>query len=129
MEAADKAEKNLASAETFETVEGCTASDLTGMKRSFFQNLSLWSGTSRETLFSHLMRPWLLGAYPAVIWATVACKSLQSCHQSLANNAIYRWFGSGVADWYQHCVQFRVSGSSLQLFTRDQRADQYSGSA
>lgn len=74
MEAVDNAEKNFATAETVETVEACTASELTGAKKSFFQNLSLWSGTSQESLFSHLMRPWLLGAYPAVIWATVACK-------------------------------------------------------
>ena len=45
-----------------------------GEKKTFLQNLSLWSGTTKESYFSHFLRPFLLVLYPAVAWATLACK-------------------------------------------------------
>jgi MFS family permease len=48
--------------------------ELTGTKKSYLRTLSLWSGTSEQSFFSHFMRPYLMIVYPAVIWATVTCK-------------------------------------------------------
>lgn len=46
---------------------------LIGTEKTFLQNLSLWSGTSNGSLLGHAMRPFLLCAYPAVVWSTIAC--------------------------------------------------------
>lgn len=50
--------------QTLERVESYDV--LIGTKKTFIQNLNLWSGTSRESLLSHAIRPFLLAAYPAV---------------------------------------------------------------
>lgn len=49
-----------------------------GTKKTWLQNFSLWSGTSRESYFSHFLRPFLLIAYPAVAWGALTCKQLPS---------------------------------------------------
>lgn len=49
-------------------------SELTGVKKSYLRTLSLWSGVSEQSFFSHFMRPYLMIVYPAVIWATITCK-------------------------------------------------------
>ncbi|KAK5046000.1 hypothetical protein LTR84_008787 [Exophiala bonariae] len=46
-------------------------SEVTGTKKSYLRTLSLWSGISEQSFFSHFMRPYLMIVYPAVIWATV----------------------------------------------------------
>jgi hypothetical protein len=56
---------------------------LTGQKKTYLQELSLWSGVSSESFFSHFLRPYLLGLFPAVFWATVACKSFRLPHWML----------------------------------------------
>jgi MFS family permease len=50
------------------------AQELTGLRKTYIQTLSLWSGVSEQSFFSHFMRPYLMIVYPAVIWATIACK-------------------------------------------------------
>ena len=68
--------KSAATSQIVEKVEDNNTTELSGTKKTFLENLSLWSGTSEESLVSHFMRPWLLGAYPAVTWATIACEYL-----------------------------------------------------
>jgi MFS family permease len=51
-----------------------SSAELIGMKKTLVQNLSLWSGTSKESYFSHFLRPFLLIVYPAVVWGILACK-------------------------------------------------------
>ena len=51
---------------------------LIGTKKTLMQNLSLWSGTSHESYFSHFLRPFLLIVYPAVARGALACKWLPS---------------------------------------------------
>lgn len=49
-------------------------SELTGVKKTYIQGLSLWSGVSEISFFSHFMRPYLMIVYPAIIWAMVTCE-------------------------------------------------------
>ena len=58
-----------------ETLQPASLQPSTGIKKNFLQNLSLWSGRSQESFFSHFMRPYLLGMYPAVFWATISCEN------------------------------------------------------
>jgi MFS family permease len=51
-----------------------SSTDLVGVKKTFLQTLSLWSGTSKESYLSHFLRPFLLVVYPAVVWGILACK-------------------------------------------------------
>ncbi|KAK4942089.1 hypothetical protein LTR10_018125 [Elasticomyces elasticus] len=46
-------------------------SQLTGVKKTYIQGLSLWSGVSEISFFSHFMRPYLMIVYPAIIWAMI----------------------------------------------------------
>ena len=43
-----------------------------GEKKTFWQDLSLWSGVTEESYLSHFLRPFLLVLYPAVAWALLA---------------------------------------------------------
>lgn len=51
-----------------------SSAELIGTKKTFLQNLSLWSGTTNESYLGHFLRPFLLIVYPAVIWGILACK-------------------------------------------------------
>jgi len=51
-----------------------SSAELSGTKKTFLQNLSLWSGTSKESYLSHFLRPFLLIVYPAVVWGILSCK-------------------------------------------------------
>jgi hypothetical protein len=51
-----------------------STSEVIGQKKTFLENLKLWSGTSNESYSSHFLRPFLLIAYPAVVWGIIACK-------------------------------------------------------
>ena len=58
-----------------EKVESYSSSaELSGTKKTLLQNLSLWSGLSKESYLSHFLRPFLLIVYPAVVWGILACK-------------------------------------------------------
>jgi MFS family permease len=81
----DDHKEPAATSEAIEKVATETRAELTGTKKSFFQDLSLWSGTGQESLLSHFMRPWLLCGYPAVTWATVACESCLQSVRAMAN--------------------------------------------
>jgi MFS family permease len=82
---ADDHKVPAATSEAVEKVATESRVELIGTKKSFFQDLSLWSGTGQESFLSHFMRPWLLCAYPAVTWATVACESRSQSMRSMAN--------------------------------------------
>ncbi|KAJ9614977.1 hypothetical protein H2200_001051 [Cladophialophora chaetospira] len=69
-EETEGAEK-YAGAQTVERVPTVMNSSIgANTKRSFVKNLSLWSGTSDQSILSHSLRPWLLSVYPAVFWGT-----------------------------------------------------------
>jgi MFS family permease len=57
--------------------------------KSWAQQMSLWSGVDRNCGYLTLFfRPFPLAAYPAVIWATISCKTpsfLVSARPKLAN--------------------------------------------
>ena len=66
---------------TVEHVDTNDSSQLTGAKKTYFQELSIWSGTAKKSYFNHLIRPFPLLAYPAVAWAVFTCKSPSLCIQ------------------------------------------------
>lgn len=43
-------------------------------KRTYRQELSLWSGRANHSFLNHLIRPFPLIAYPSVAWGTFTCK-------------------------------------------------------
>ena len=68
-------DKNAAS-EKVEQISNIQLQEQTvGEKRTFWQNLSLWSGVTKESYLSHFLRPFLLVVYSAVAWALLACKN------------------------------------------------------
>lgn len=71
---------------------------LTGTKKSYLQRLSLWSGVSEQSFFSHFMRPYLMIVYPAVIWATITCKFMTSRASTRELTSVYRLAVSCLAD-------------------------------
>ncbi|KEF52471.1 uncharacterized protein A1O9_11313 [Exophiala aquamarina CBS 119918] len=44
----------------------CTSDRLTGVKKTYLHELSIWSGISEVSYFNHLIRPFPLLAYPAI---------------------------------------------------------------
>lgn len=72
--AADESEKSMSSP-TIEQVQSTNSSNsLVGTKNTWREELSLWSGTTKQSYFSHFLRPFFLVAYPAVAWGILACK-------------------------------------------------------
>ena len=47
---------------------------LIGTKKTFLQELNIWSGTTKQSYFNHFIRPFPLLAYPAVAWGVLTCK-------------------------------------------------------
>jgi MFS family permease len=103
-------------------------SELTGIKKSYLQTLSLWSGTSEQSFFSHFMRPYLMIVYPAVIWATITCKwCLCSVSHAVLTDLQHRLAGACMADQRRHSHFLHISSTAIRLVAQFERLDQYPG--
>ncbi|KIW87102.1 uncharacterized protein Z519_12213 [Cladophialophora bantiana CBS 173.52] len=54
------------------TDDSAIAPFLTGTKKTYWQELSLWSGRANHSFVNHLIRPFPLLAYPSVAWGTLS---------------------------------------------------------
>jgi hypothetical protein len=98
-----------------------STSEVIGQKKTFLENLKLWSGTSNESYSSHFLRPFLLIAYPAVVWGIIACKPsvpqlvFTSTDTKVADFLPCRFSLLGLADRLEYVELFRLSAPTIQF--------------
>jgi hypothetical protein len=105
-----------------------STSEVVGGKKTFLENLNLWSGTSNESYFSHFLRPFLLVAYPAVVWGIIACKSSPSqlvfttTETNVADGLPRRFSLLSLANCFEYIELFHLSAATIQFLAWNQWA-------
>lgn len=60
-----------------EFLEQPSSNAASSRQKSYAQQLNLWSGVPNQSFFGLFMRPIFMIAYPAVIWSTISCKTIE----------------------------------------------------
>lgn len=99
--------------------------ELTGVKKSYLQELDPTPRLSKTIdMKSLFVRPYALLAYPAVLWATVACKSFSTNHKldTLTLILYDRFISYRMGDCCKYHDLIHISGTAVQLFARDTKS-------
>ena len=85
---------------------------LVGVKKTYRQELSVWSGTTKVGYLNHLIRPFPLLAYPAIALGALSCKSMSSSDDQ-STNSIVRFCGSGMVTGHRFFELLCVLSSAI----------------